>query len=282
MEFDLDAYREQSLDTWGKMASGWEDRNEWMIGATGRVNEWIVERADPQPGQTVLEVAAGPGDLGFQVAGRVGDAGRVMSTDFAPGMVDVARRLGEARGLANVEYDVLNAERMDLEDHSVDAAVCRWGYMLMADPAAALSQTRRVLRGGGPLAFAVWAPPDRNPWAAVPGMTLVQRGHMPPPQPGAPGIFAMGDPDRVRELVTGAGFDEPELEEIAFDFRYADFDDLWDALVRLAGPLARAIDALPDDERQATRAAIMENMAPYRNEDGSYTAPAVSWGVLAR
>jgi len=282
MEFDLDAYREQSLDTWGKMASGWEDRNEWMIGATGRVNEWIVERADPQPGQTVLEVAAGPGDLGFQVAGRVGDAGRVMSTDFAPGMVDVARRLGEARGLANVEYDVLNAERMDLEDHSVDAVVCRWGYMLMADPAAALSQTRRVLRGGGPLAFAVWAPPDRNPWAAVPGMTLVQRGHMPPPQPGAPGIFAMGDPDRVRELVTGAGFDEPELEEIAFDFRYADFDDLWDALVRLAGPLARAIDALPDDERQATRAAIMENMAPYRNEDGSYTAPAVSWGVLAR
>jgi ubiquinone/menaquinone biosynthesis C-methylase UbiE len=282
MEFDLDAYREQSLDTWGKMASGWEDRNEWMIGATGRVNEWIVERADPQPGQTVLEVAAGPGDLGFQVAGRVGDAGRVMSTDFAPGMVDVARRLGEARGLANVEYDVLNAERMDLEDHSVDAVVCRWGYMLMADPAAALSQTRRVLRGGGPLAFAVWAPPDRNPWAAVPGMTLVQRGHMPPPQPGAPGIFAMGDPDRVRELVIGAGFDEPELEEIAFDFRYADFDDLWDALVRLAGPLARAIDALPDDERQATRAAIMENMAPYRNEDGSYTAPAVSWGVLAR
>jgi ubiquinone/menaquinone biosynthesis C-methylase UbiE len=282
MEFDLDAYREQSLDTWGKMASGWEDRNEWMISATGRVNEWIVERADPQPGQTVLEVAAGPGDLGFQVAGRVGDAGRVMSTDFAPEMVDIARRLGEARGLANVEFRVLDAERMDLEDDSVDAVVCRWGYMLMADPAAALSQTRRVLRGGGPLAFAVWAPPDRNPWAAVPGMTLVQRGHMPPPQPGAPGIFAMGDADRVRELVTGAGFDEPELEEIAFDFRYADFDDLWDALVRLAGPLARAIDALPDDERQATRAAIMENMAPYRNEDGSYTAPAVSWGVLAR
>jgi len=282
MEFDLDAYREQSLDTWGKMASGWEDRNEWMIGATGQVNEWIVERADPQPGQTVLEVAAGPGDLGFQVAGRVGDAGRVMSTDFAPGMVDVARRLGEARGLANVEFRVLDAERMDLEDNSVDAVVCRWGYMLMADPAAALSQTRRVLRGGDSLAFAVWAPPDRNPWAAVPGMTLVQRGHMPPPQPGAPGIFAMGDPDRVRELVAGAGFDEPELEEIAFDFRYADFDDLWDALVRLAGPLARAIDALPDDERQATRAAIMENMAPYRNEDGSYAAPAVSWGVLAR
>jgi ubiquinone/menaquinone biosynthesis C-methylase UbiE len=282
MEFDRDAYREQSRETWGKMAPGWEDRNEWMIKVSGPVSEWIVKRADPQPGQTFLELAAGPGNLGFRVAGRVGDSGRVMSTDFAPEMVNVARRFGRAQGLANVEFRVLDAERMDIEDDSVDGVVCRWGYMLMADPAAALRETRRVLRAGGPLAFAVWAPSDRNPWAAVPGMALVQRGHMPPPQPETPGIFAMGDRDRVRELVTGAGFGDPALEEIAFDFRYADFDDLWDTLVRLAGPFAQAIDALPDDERQATRAAIIESMAAYRNEDGSYAAPAASWGVLAR
>ena len=206
----------------------------------------------------------------------------MISTDFAPEMVDVARRFGEARGLENVEYRVLDAERMDLDDDSVDGAVCRWGYMLMADPAAALKETRRVLRDGGPLAFAVWRTPDLNPWAAVPGMTLVQRGHMPAPEPGAPGIFALGEPDRIRELVTGAGFDEPELEEIAFEFRYADSDDLWDALVRLAGPLARAVKALPEDEVKATREAIMENIEPYRNADGSYTAPAATWGVLAR
>jgi SAM-dependent methyltransferase len=212
----------------------------------------------------------------------VGEEGRVISTDFAPQMVDVARGFGEARGLQNVEYRVLDAESMDLDDDSVDGVVCRWGYMLMADPAAALKETRRVLPAGGPLAFAVWATPDRNPWAAVPGMTLVQRGHMPPPEPGAPGIFGMGEPRRIRELVTGAGFGEPELEEIPFHFHYTDSDDLWDAMVRLAGPLARAVKALPDEERQATREAIMQNMAPYRDEDGSYTAPAATWGVLAR
>jgi SAM-dependent methyltransferase len=249
---------------------------------TGRVNDWLVEKTDPQPGQTILDIAAGPGDLGFQVAEGVGDEGRVISTDFAPEMVDLARRLGEGRGLTNVEYRVLDAESMDLDDDTVDGVVCRWGYMLMADPAAALKETRRVLRDGGPLAFAVWRTPDRNPWAAVPGMTLVQRGHMPPPQPGAPGIFALGEPGRIRELVSGADFGEPELEEIAFDFRYPDSDDLWDALVRLAGPLARVVNALPDDERQATRAAIMQNVAPYRNNDGSYTAPAATWGVLVR
>jgi hypothetical protein len=105
---------------------------------------------------------------------------------------------------------------------------------------------------------------------------------MPAPEPGAPGIFALGEPDRIREVVTGAGFGDPEVEEIAFDFRYADFDDLWDALVRLAGPLARAVNALPDDERQATRAAIMENVAPFRDNAGSYTIPGSTWGVLVR
>jgi ubiquinone/menaquinone biosynthesis C-methylase UbiE len=282
MDIDLDAYREQSLDTWREMALGWEERNEWMIEVAGRINEWVLERADPQPGHTVLDVAAGPGDLGHQAAARVGPDGRALSTDFSPEMVEVARRLGAARGLDNVEYLVLDAERMHLDDESVDAVVCRWGYMLMADPSAALTETRRVLRGGGTLSFVVWAPPERNPWAALPAMTLVQRGHLPPPRPGAPGIFAMADPDRIRSLVTEAGFSEPELEEIGFEFRYSDFDDFWDSLVSLAGPLARVIKTLPEDERQATRGAIEESISDFRREDNSYAMSAVCWGAAVR
>jgi SAM-dependent methyltransferase len=282
MGIDLDTYRQQSRETWGQMAAGWETRREWLMSVTGAVNDWLARSADPQPGQTVLEIAAGTGDLGLRLAERVGEAGRVISTDFAPEMVDVARQNGSARGLRNVEYRVLDAERMDLEDDSVDGVVCRWGYMLMADPAAALRESRRVLRAGGPLCFAVWRTADVNPWAAVPAITLVQRGHLPAPEPGAPGIFAMGDADRTLEMVRAAGFGEPELQEITFAFSYADFDDFWDAIVRLAGPLARAISALPDAERRATREAIMENIAPFRNDDGSYTAPASSWVVLAR
>lgn len=282
MSPDLDAYREQSLETWGEMAPGWEDRNTWMADVTGAVNEWIVGRAELQPGQTVLDIAAGPGDLGFRVAERVGSSGRVLSTDFAPEMVGVARRIAASRGLDNVEFRVLDAERMDLEDDSVDRVVCRWGYMLMADPAAALLESRRVLRDGGSLSFAVWAAPDRNPWAAIPAMTMVARGHMPPPEPGAPGIFAMADPALVRSLVTGAGFGEPEIEEIAFDFRYDDFDDFWDVLIRIAGPIARVLNSLPDDELQAARDAIEEAVAPFRAEDGSYSTPALCLGALAR
>jgi SAM-dependent methyltransferase len=280
---DLDTYRQDSRETWGKMASGWEERREWLMGITGGVNAWLVEKADPQPGQVFLDIAAGTGDLSFLVAERVGAQGGVISTDFAPEMVDVARRQGEARGVRNVDFRVLDAERMDLEDESVDGVVCRYGYMLMADPAAAMAETRRVLRRGGPLAFAVWGTPDRNPWAAVPGMTLMQRGHIPPPEPGAPGIFALGEPERIRDLAGEAGFAQPvELEELTVEFRWADFDDLWDALIRLTGPLSRAIEALADDEREATRAAMEENVASFRNDDGTYSAPGSTWGVLTR
>jgi ubiquinone/menaquinone biosynthesis C-methylase UbiE len=282
MPVDLDTYRRESRETWAEMASGWEDRREWLIEITGRVNDWLEEKLDSQPGETVLDLAAGTGDLGFAVAERVGVDGRVISTDFAPEMVDAARRQGEAREAANVECRVMDAERMDLEENSVDSVVCRWGYMLMADPAAAFRETRRVLRAGGPLAFAVWATPDRNPWAAVPAMTLVQRGHMSPPEPGVPGIFAMGEPAGIRQLVTEAGFGEPRLEEIPLEFRSRDFADLWDSVVRMMGPVARAINVLPDDERQATRAAIEESSAPFRADDGSYSVPGVTWGVLTR
>jgi ubiquinone/menaquinone biosynthesis C-methylase UbiE len=279
---DPETYQQQSLETWNLMAPGWEDRRDWLMGITGPVTDWLVDRADPQPGQTFLDVAAGPGDTGFAVAERVGPGGRVISTDFAPEMVDVARRQGEARGVENVDYRVLDAQGMDLEDDSVDGVVCRFGYMLMADPAAALRETRRVLRAGGPLVFAVWATPERNPWAAVPAMTIVQRGHMPPPEPGAPGIFAMGEPPRVRELLSGAGFAEPELEEIGVEFRWPGFDDVWDSLVRMTGPLSRAIAALPEDERASTRAAIEENIASFKSEEGGYRAPGLTWGVLTR
>jgi SAM-dependent methyltransferase len=279
---DLDAYRLQSRETWGQMASGWETRREWLTSITAGVNDWLTDKADPQRGQTVLDIAAGPGSLGLGIAERVGPEGRVLLTDFAPEMVDVARRQGEARGLTNVDFRVLDAERMDLEDDSFDAVVCRFGYMLMADPALALRETRRVLRDGGPLAFAVWGTPDRNPWLAAPGMTLVQRGHMPPPEPGAPGVFAMGDPSRIRELVTAAGFGDPELAELEMEYVWPDADDMWESHITMSGPFSRVIKGLPDDEHASVREAILENMERFRVDGGSIRAPGMAVGVLVR
>jgi SAM-dependent methyltransferase len=276
---DLDTYRQASRQTWDAMSSGWEERREWLIEMTGSVNEWIVDQVDPQPGQTILDIAAGTGDLGFAAAERVGDGGRVVTTDFAPDMLEAARRNAEARGLSNVEFQVMDAERMPLADDSVDGVVCRYGYMLMADPLTALTETRRVLRDGGTLGFAVWQTPDRNLWAAIPAMTLVQRGHLPPPEPGAPGIFALGDRGRLEEVVTAAGFADPRIEDLSFEWRYG-AGDVWDTLNKLAGPIATVIRELSAQEQQETREAIEAAFEEYRQGD-DLVVPAASWGVAA-
>jgi SAM-dependent methyltransferase len=258
---DLDEYRERSLDSWDRFSGNWEDEREFIAEKTGPVRERMVERLDPRDGETILELAGGTGETGFAIAERLGDEGRLILTDFAPGMVEASRRRGEELGLANVEYRVLDAERMDLDDDSVDGVDCRFGYMLMADPAQALAETRRVLRDDGRLVFAVWGPPEKNLWAAIPGMTMVELGHMPPPEPGVPGIFAMADPQRIVELVTGAGFAEPQIEQVEVDWGYTGPEEHWQKTLKLAAPIADAWSALDADGQEEVRRRVAGRVA---------------------
>ena len=91
-------------------------------------------------------------------------------------------------------------------------------------------------------------------------------------------MFALGDQARIRELVTAAGFGDPEVEEIAFEFRYPDEDYFWETLVRLAGGVSTAIAELDEDEREAARVAVVDAMADFRQDDGSYAVPAFQLG----
>jgi SAM-dependent methyltransferase len=281
MRTDFDEYRAESLASWNEAASGWGMRRGWLFEQTRPVTRWLVESVGSAAGQVILELAAGPGDVGLSIAERLESGGRVILSDFSPEMVGLSRQNGAARGLTNVEYRVLDAERLDLADGSVDGAVCRWGVMLMADPDAALRETRRVLRSGGRLAFAVWTSPDRNPWMAVPTATAVELGVAESPDPSRPGPFRLGDPDLLRSLVRGAGFSNPEIEEIAFAFHYRDFDEFWDVLIQLSARFAAAVAAQPEPEREELRRVLAEKLSPFRGDDDAFTMQASSWGVRA-
>jgi SAM-dependent methyltransferase len=276
----LDAYRRASLEVWNAMAAGWAGERELISRAAEPLARWLVERLAPAPGDTVLELAAGAGEVGFLVAERVGVHGRVLSTDFAPAMVEAARRVGAMLDVRNIEYQVMNAERMDLTTASVDGVVCRWGYMLMGDPAAALAETRRVLKPGGRLASVVIGDPERNPWATVPARLLVERGAMTPPTAGAPGLFALSDPTRIGTIVSEAGFDTCEIDDLPHTWRFDDADAYWRFLTQIAGAIAMVLAKLPDDERARVRSAIDERMQPYRKADG-YEVPAFGLGFVA-
>jgi SAM-dependent methyltransferase len=277
---DPDDYRRTSYEIWGAMAPGWERRRDYIWESARAVGEWMVRELDPKPGDTVLELGAGPGDTGFTAAALLGEHGRLISTDFSPEMVEVARRRGDELGHRNVDYRVIDAERIELDSDSVDGVLCRFGYMLMANPAAALGETRRVLRPGGRLALAVWGPPERNPWAAIGGRTLVERGHMPPPEPGAPGVFSMGSEERTGALLEGAGFADVRIEEIPVRFAFRDVDDYVSFAVETAGPFAMVIRGLSESELQTIEAQLGEAFAPFA-ADGGYELPGVALAAVA-
>jgi SAM-dependent methyltransferase len=274
-------FRAESLGLWDRMAAGWERDGDSIWAASRAVGEWMVAAVRPGAGDTVLELAAGPGDTGFVAASLVGDSGRLICTDFAPEMVAVARSRGAALGLANVEYHVLDAERIELDSESVDCVLCRWGYMLMENPTLALRETRRVLRSGGRLALSVWGEPADNAWASVPAAVLVDGGWLEPPLPGAPGIFALAAPERLRHVLAVAGFNDPQLDQIDVVWPFASFDAYWQYLCGVAGAIAIVLEGLGDSDRATARDQIRNAIEPYRAGAG-YELPGRCLNASAR
>jgi SAM-dependent methyltransferase len=244
------------------------------------VSEWLVEELVPRPGDTVLELAAGPGETGFGAAALIGEQGRLISTDFSPGMVEVARCHGAEIGLQNVDYRVMDAEHIELDPNSVDGVLCRFGLMLMANPGMVLAEVRRVLRRGGRLALSVWGAVERNPWAGIGAGLLIQQGHMPAPEPGAPGPFSMGDQERLRELLEGTGFAPVHIEEVSVCFRFRSTNEFVSWASDTAGPFAKVILALSDGERDVLEAELRKAFRSFEAH-GNYQLPGVSLCAVA-
>ena len=120
-------YRQASLKVWEAMAPGWERWRVHLEQAVPPVHDWLIRELEPRPGDTVLDLASGTGELGFKVARIIGDEGRLISTDFSPDMVDVARRYRAELAVENVEFRVTDAEQIDLDDESVDGVLCQSG-----------------------------------------------------------------------------------------------------------------------------------------------------------
>jgi SAM-dependent methyltransferase len=268
-------FRRASHAVWEAMAPGWEERHGWLENAARPVTERMLEVLQVRPGETVLELAAGTGVVSFTVLKALGGDTRLILSDFAEAMVEAARRQGAKLGFDGVEYRVLDAEALELPDQSVDGVLCRWGYMLFADPGRALAETQRVLRDGGHVSSAVFAGPEKNPWAALPMSVIVESGHLPPPEPGQPGILALADTARLLRLFADAGLTEPESDEVPFAFTFTDEDDYWRFLFDVAGAISMVLKRLDDEARAAIRVELSTRLEPYRGPDG-LELPAVS------
>ncbi len=273
LAFDAGAHRESSLAGWEAAAAGWTRRQETIRHFGAPVSAWMLDAVSLQPGQRVLELAAGLGETGMLAAELVAPMGGVIVSDQADAMLDGARARAVELGLSNIEFQVIGAEWIDLPLASVDAVLCRWGYMLLADPPAALAETRRVLRPGGRVALAVWDSVQHNPWALLPTLELIERGLASPPAPGTPGPFALGDPERVRELLAATGFAEIDVHALEIEQRHPSFDAFWETTLDIAHAFHNAVLSRPEPEIAEIRSGLAARLEPFSEPDGTLAIP---------
>ncbi len=259
-------------ERWEEAAAGWSARREEFQTALEPVSRWLVDAIDPQPGQTVLELAAGLGDTGFLAAQRVGPDGRLISTDGAEAMVEAAKAHGAQLGITNAEFKAMELEWIDQEAASVDGVLCRFGYMLCVDPEAALRETRRVLRPGGRVALAVWDEPRHNPTFAM-GSVLAELGLAEPGDPSAPGPFALADRERLVELVASAGLVDVRVEAVDVVYRAASLDEVWEQQRDLSPTARRIVPTLSPADHTRLRDALDERWSAWVQSDGSVALP---------
>lgn len=266
---------------WDAVADGWDRHHKALTEHTRPVTQRLIELSEPDPDDVVLELAAGLGELSRTLARYVAASGRVIGTDLSPRMVEMAGR--RSADVENLSFEVLDAQQMDLADDSVDVIVCKMGFMLFADPVAATTECRRVLRPGGRLAVATWGPAERNLWITTFGAAMLSHGHQPagdPTQRG--GIFSLSESGAVHDLLMSNGFDDATVETVDVPHRFDDFDDYWRHISETSGPLTVILDTLGPHEVEAIRATCEEYATHLRTEGGAYDFPGCALVAAAR
>lgn len=240
------------------------------------VSSWMIEHAGLRPGLRVLELAAGPGDTGLMAAELVSPGGVLISSDGSEAMLEVARGRARELGVENVEFKRLELEWIDLDTATVDVVICRWAFMLTVDPETALREARRVLKPGGRIVLAVWDEREHNPWATIDTQALIELGHADPPDPDAPGMFALAPAARLQAMLEAAGFVGVVVESVELAREPVTVQEQMAEQLDLSRPLAETFERLTEEQRAELEERIAALSKPYEGADGRLRLPARS------
>ena len=190
--------------TWAGLSARWEKWDSVILDQLGPVGAAMIERLDIAEDQQHLDIAAGTGEPGLSIA-RLAPKGRVVLTDLAAEMLDVATRRAEAQGIDNVETKVCSADDLPFDDATFDSVSVRFGYMFFPDMAKATAEFARVLKPGGRLCSSVWVKPEENPWTTIAMQAIATEAVLAPPDPDGPSMFRCAAPGSGQCPVRGRG-----------------------------------------------------------------------------
>ena len=250
-------------------AEHWQQDVERRRHDFAAATERMLEAAGLQPGDHVLDIAAGTGDQSFLAARLVGPGGSLLATDISADMLSIAARLAELEGLTNITTRVMDAEQLELEDDTFAAVICRLGLMLLPHPARALREIRRVLKPSGKLAALVWSAPEHNPLWSLP-LSVLSRYASGAALPG-PNPFALSDPRVFERELTDAGFHEVSTRALPFQSHYASLE----AFLHSTGSrlIAGVLGQLSRQEQQHLLEEVRQALGQFEGSDG-LVAPA--------
>jgi SAM-dependent methyltransferase len=271
-EAQITHWREQGGPGW---VSG-QDRMDRQLGPLG---DLVRERLAPKPGEAVVDVGCGTGQTTLQLVDAVGPNGRVVGVDVSTPMLALARE--RARGRDNVSFLEADAQTHSFAPATFDALHSRFGVMFFDDPVAAFTNLGAAMRPGGRLSFVCWRPPELNLWMSE-GVRVIASliPPPPPPSPDAPGPYAFADSDRVRAILTSAGWSGIEIDP--HDTTITVAANLDEAIVGLqeVGPTALLLREATADTRAEALDVLRAAFAPRIAGDGLHASAAV-WIVHA-
>jgi SAM-dependent methyltransferase len=271
---------EQAEEWDGREGDHWVQHADRYDAMSQRITPHLMEAAAVDTADHVLDVGCGCG-LTSRTAARAASAGSVVGMDLSAAMLQVAERRARAEGLANVRFEQGDVQVRAFSPAEFDLTISKFGVMFFEDPVAAFANIASALRRGGRLVFTCWQDLARNDWVMVPAGGALSHVPFPDLGPeGAPGPFSLADPDHTRRVLTEAGFERIDINEIAEQMLLG--DNAVDATVFLQGTgMARLLFEGVDSgtERKAID-AVRDALEAHEQPEGIWLGSA-AWLVAA-
>jgi SAM-dependent methyltransferase len=272
-DFDPVVFKETTRQQWQNAAAAWHRWTPTLQALLGPVTEAMLEMARLQPGDHVLDLAAGAGEPSLSAADRVGPSGHVLATDISSNILEFAAQTARERGLTNFETRVMDGENPDQPDGSFDVVLSRLGLIYFPDRKGALRSAHRVLKSGGRVVLAGFSTPDVNRFFSIPISVIRRRAQLGPPAPGLPGPFSLGAPGVMEEMLRGAGFTDVTAQPVRTTLRLASAAECVRFERESFGALQQMLASSPGAEQEAAWDEIEEKLGEFETDTG-FEAPS--------